>query len=68
MECQTFSHYDNDVEILKYKEQYKSLDDAKRACKWLNSSEEQIYALVPYQCSICNFYHIGTGDKPLPRK
>lgn len=62
--CETFQT-DGDKQITVKKKKYDTLESASYEAKKLNARPKQKITLVPYQCTVCNKYHLGRNGKEL---
>lgn len=69
MQCNTFSHIDEEGQIVyKSKKTFDTLDEAISVCKKLNARPERINKVVSYKCTKCYKYHIGRNGKSITEK
>jgi len=58
----------NDIEEIKKKKAYNSLDEAILQAKIINVSDNVTEKNVPYKCTVCHKYHVGRNGKPITEK
>jgi len=62
--CETFQTDDGKPITVK-KKKYDTLESASYEAKKLNARPKQKITLVPYQCTVCNKFHLGRNGTEL---